>query len=125
MNTRTRNAPRTFVVPASNLVFRLELELRKANEDIAHTLDLEYYLGLFITVAVDKNAPGLVERVVDFETDLMMYDIDRPEAEALFRKLLRRVKVYLETVTGQTLHNFNHWHWHNREHRAVVLVERF
>ena len=114
------------IVPVVGLIYRFELGVRHLNEDIPHLLDLEGWLPLFLNVALDPYWPFKEERVTDFTTDLMQFDIERDDADKLFRDLLRRTKRYMEHVTGERIGISTHdWKWLNREHTAIVLIDKY
>lgn len=113
------------LVPVDRLYSKYECLVEGLDPYIVGQLNFDVHLKLFLDIALSPQRMDLVEREVDYVTDLMMYDVSRLDAEFLLSRAVALTKGVIERYSGLRTHHLNEgWTFLNRRKDTVVLRAR-
>ena len=110
------------LIPVDRLYSKYECLVEGLDPQIGGQLNFDSHLKLFLDITLCPNRMDLVEREVDFVTDLMMFDIERREAEEMLSRAAALTKALIERVSGLRVHHLNEgWTFLHRRKDTVVV----
>lgn len=113
------------LVPVDRLYSKYECLVEAMDQHIVGQLNFDAHVKLFLDIALSPQRMDLVEREVDYVTDLMMYDINRGDAEHMLSRSVAITKGIIERYSGLRVHHLNEgWTFLNRRKDTIVLRAR-